>query len=40
MDAHRDNNFRENVKVRISVLWEFRKDKIASMDTYWKIVER
>jgi ketosteroid isomerase-like protein len=28
------------VKVRICVLWEFRKDKIVRMDTYWKIVER
>jgi len=29
-----------SVKVRISVLWEFRNDKIAKMDTYWKIVEK
>ena len=30
----------DNVKVRICVLWEFRKDKVVRMDTYWKIVER
>ena len=30
----------DSVKVRICVLWEFRKDKVVRMDTYWKIVER
>jgi ketosteroid isomerase-like protein len=29
----------ESVKVRICVLWEFRKDQVKRMDTYWKIVE-
>ncbi len=29
----------DNVNVRICVLWEFRKDKVVRMDTYWKIVE-
>lgn len=28
-----------SLKVRICVLWEFRKDKVVRMDTYWKIVE-
>ena len=27
------------VKVRICVLWEFLQDKVARMDTYWKIME-
>lgn len=30
----------DSVNVRICVLWEFRKDKVAHMDTYWKIIER
>ena len=30
----------DSVKVRVCVLWEFRKDKVVRMDTYWKIVER
>ena len=29
----------DSVKVRICVLYEFRKDKVVRMDTYWKIVE-
>ena len=30
----------DSVKVRVCVLWEFRKGKVVRMDTYWKIVER
>ena len=30
----------DSVNVRICVLWEFRKDKVTHMDTYWKIIER
>ena len=29
----------DSLKVGICVLWEFRKDKVVRMDTYWKIVE-
>jgi ketosteroid isomerase-like protein len=30
----------DSVNVRICVLWEFHKDKVTHMDTYWKIIER
>ena len=34
------NTAGDSVNVRICVLWEFQKDKVSRMDTYWKIVEQ